>query len=107
MTKERKEIKEQIEEVYFSEYDIDEILENLQNLKLKYREKYTELKVKEYWDDSWVEYKSFYLYGTRLENDKEYEKRLKKEEKEKKLKEEKEKEQLRKLVKKYPKEISK
>lgn len=62
---------------YDLEGTLDEAISHLQKMKDMYKDRNVKLVYKE---DPWSDYKSFYLYEQRLENDEEYQKRLEKEE---------------------------
>ena len=117
MAKKREEVMKKIDDIsdYFTG-DLDDVINSLMSLKQEWSEKYNRLNI-------WREEKDYYcetdlvnynLYGWRHETDKEYNNRLKRESRKKlkakdknTAKQEREKEQLKRLIKKYPEEVSK
>jgi len=95
---------EDVETLFIGE--IDEIINSLCDLKIKYENKYNILTVHEEYSDGYTGYE---LWGSRFETNKEYDKRKEREKKvknrlevKKKAQEEKELKQLKDLMKKYP-----
>lgn len=66
--------KEMLEEWGLGEMSLDEVLESLKKTRKEYTEKgYFDLRFQ---DGSSYDYSSSYLYGSRIETDEEYEKRM-------------------------------
>ena len=116
MAKKKKiEVTEQLEQIFIGDkITIKDLISNLQKMKNRHFSRgYKNLEIdiiyEGYGDDGYTEH---WIFGTRLETDKEYERRMEKEikqrernQKRRETKEQQEIKELQKLMKKYPNEI--